>query len=702
MNWVTWTLFLAVLWNSPGGSCRQIEKYLKNQLKRCSSPQVKCFVVINKFNGIFNQTPQQWKDKIDVIIFLHQNTTGKKEFIKRWPRIMTADSELYLLISNWHIKKKLYLHVLEGPVCDSINRTDCQVTCVETASTCKQAIYDEEWCTEKISSGSWGKNWYFIPIAANKTCVNCNNPVKQPEVVLELKDVISIPPIPEGEKIGSANAAKVMDQMSNVASSINGSSAELMLGDGITGVLVRETDPEDVDEVSFAYESPHQSINIIDNKDSLATFSRSVTVPKEAFEKLNGTNVTVPFAALFRFNNLTSDDPNNTVLNDEVLAIEMGTQITNLTDKISINFQNVKYDGIPSCQSWNGQGDHPNWTEDGCQTIITADSISCQCSHLTFFAILLAPLNETTSSSDLNNLTVITQVGCGLSIFFLCIVLFMHFLLRKTKASKTTRLLIHLVSAMLLLNLTFLINNFVANLRNSMGCCIMAAVMHYFMLATFTWFAAQAFHLCKQLQVAGKIVISRYVLKVSVTCWALPSFIVIVLLIMKKYGEQVIHTDGDTEDIVMCWIIDNNIHMIVNTGYYAVVFLFTFTTFIIMISWLVCLKRANAGNPQFTSNGKSIVTILGLCSMLGITWGFAFFAHGAFRIPSYYIFTVFNSFQGFFLFIYYYNSRHSAAVNNGENGRNTNTSSTSSTSSTSTLKTSMESENPYYNLPYKK
>lgn len=90
---------------------------------------------------------------------------------------------------------------------------------------------------------------------------------------------------------------------------------------------------------------------------------------------------------------------------------------------------------------------------------------------------------------------------------------------RKAKASATTIIFIHLVFALFSLNLTFLINNFVAQMKSTVGCKIMAAVMHYFMLATFTWFAVQAFHLFLQLHSKGKIEIHRYVLKVSITSW---------------------------------------------------------------------------------------------------------------------------------------------------------------------------------------
>lgn len=90
---------------------------------------------------------------------------------------------------------------------------------------------------------------------------------------------------------------------------------------------------------------------------------------------------------------------------------------------------------------------------------------------------------------------------------------------RRTKASIATRILIHLVLALFLLNLTFLTNNYVAKLKSSVGCKIMAALMHYFMLATFTWFAVQAFHICQQLYMGGKTVIRHYMIKVCITSW---------------------------------------------------------------------------------------------------------------------------------------------------------------------------------------
>ncbi|KAM8726123.1 adhesion G-protein coupled receptor G5 [Acanthopagrus schlegelii] len=610
----------------------------------------------------------------------------------------------YLLtIVRQHVKRKLHLNVLHGRQCNTtlsnlteskcINSTgSCQITCFKT-ETCETSPYNQQQCNNNSEFFSGRNDLYLIDITATKnSCMNCNNPVKMPETDIgpeAFSNIVNVTlDINEGEEFSAAQAATVMSVMSDLASSINGSSAALSLGEGVEGVLVRETEPADINEVLFAYASPKANISMVDSKDKLDVFSRSIAVPEEAFEQSLRMNVSVPFAAVFRFLNMTKDENNSTVLGNEVIAIEMGTKIRDLTENISIIFRNMKYKGYPSCQSWDGEGGRPNWTDNGCQTMQDGDNITCQCSHLTFFAILLTPLNETISSSDLYKLTIITQVGCGLSMFFLGIVLFMHFLLRRAKASTSTRILIQLVTAMFLLNLSFLVNNYVAKTKHTVGCKIMAAIMHYFMLATFTWFAVQAFHLCLQLYMEGKIVIRRYMLKVCIISWVLPSFIGIVLLIVGKYGEQVISTSDTEENVAMCWITDSNAHYVVNIGYYALVFIFTLTTFIIVLSWLFCRKRAAVGTAEDSRSGKNIITILGLCCMLGVTWGFAFFAYGVLRIPSYYIFTVLNSFQGFFLFIYYYNTSHSGNV----------AASNTTSSSTTTLKTNLDIfDNPYSN-----
>ncbi|XP_028251689.1 adhesion G-protein coupled receptor G2-like [Parambassis ranga] len=442
------------------------------------------------------------------------------------------------------------------------------------------------------------------------------------------------------------NLSSTLDQMGNF------STASVRM-DNVTGVICKL--PQKPAEMYLGF-TEHDA-NIIEEEQQLEGFSLSVKIPKEASEmamKRNGS-----FAGVLCFSGMQQGDSNSYFLNDEAVGIEMGVEISNLSQTIDITFANVgnkeryKERYSASCRSWDG-GDNTAWITDGCQTKQTNDAITCQCSHLTFFAILLSPPPVNISASDVKSLSYITSIGCGLSSFFLAVALFMHFLMRKGKASQGTKILINLFIAMFALNVCFLMNESIANLGDFGACMAMGAALHYSMLATFTWFFMQALHLYINLH---KLLadIKHYTMKICIAGWVMPAVVVITLLALKKYDTLVINTnDGKTQK--MCWISDAALHQGVNVGYYAVVFAFTFSIFIVTVRQITFFPSAKEKVQGCSTTKTNYFSIVGLFLLLGITWAFAFFSHGPLLIPSYYIFTILNTFQGFFLFIYYYHS----------------------------------------------
>ncbi|XP_045918879.1 adhesion G-protein coupled receptor G2-like isoform X2 [Micropterus dolomieu] len=505
-----------------------------------------------------------------------------------------------------------------------------------------------------------------LTVAAHEMRTSCEPPEKgstlQPPVNKTNSTVNSL-----------ENAVNIMKNLSSYLEQTGNSTAYIKIGN-IKGVVTK-LPPRNQANINIGITTSDDVKIIEENNDLITGYSRLVQIPKEVVvmaEERNGSFVGVVF-----FPGIHQNDSNSYFLNNEAVGIDMGTEISNLSHTIDIQFNNVDKKGnIASCRSWDGKGKEAIWITDGCRTYETNGSITCQCSHLTFFAILLSPSPGNISSSDLNSLTYITSIGCGLSMFFLAVALFMHCLIRKGKASQATKILINLFVAMFTLNLSFLTNESIANLGNFGACVTIAAVMHYTLLATFTWFFMEALHLFFNLW-KHPSEIKHYMMKICVAGWVTPAVVVIALLASGKYDYLVINT-SDGNAAKMCWISDAVVHQVVNIGYYAIVFIFTFSIFIITVRQIVLFKPTTGKGQDISSIKRNSYSIIGLFFLLGITWAFAFFSYGPLRVASYYIFTILNSFQGFFLFIYYYHSSKTV----GEDRRLTVSGSSTTTSKT--------------------
>ncbi|CAI5696853.1 unnamed protein product [Oreochromis niloticus] len=476
------------------------------------------------------------------------------------------------------------------------------------------------------------------------------------------------------------NPVDVMKNLSFVLELMgNSSTARIKMGN-VTGVIAKLSQKNQTN-MNFAF-TENADVKIVKGEDSNFTGPfHFIDIPKEASKMAVERNGS--FLGILLFPQQHAGDSSKYYLNREIFGIEMGAKIQNLSQPIEIQYSNVDKKGAnASCVSWDGNRTDANgkslWITDGCQTVETNNSITCQCTHLTFFAILMSPPPANISASDVNSLTYITSIGCGLSLFFLIVGLFMHVLVRKGKASEATKILMNLFVAMLILNLSFLTNESISNLGIKGACVAIAAVLHYGMLATFTWFFMQALHLYLSLRRICTEV-KHYMLKIYVTGWVIPAVVVIALLASQKYNSININTN-EGKTATMCWISDAGIHQGVNIGYYALVFVFTLSVFILTVRQIILMPKA--GKAQDNSSIKSNTsTILGLFLLLGITWAFAFFSYGPLLLASYYIFTILNSFQGFFLFIYYYKS--SKIIGDGKIHTQSSSTATSKTAVTS-------------------
>lgn len=91
---------------------------------------------------------------------------------------------------------------------------------------------------------------------------------------------------------------------------------------------------------------------------------------------------------------------------------------------------------------------------------------------------------------------------------------------RKIRRDIPSKILIQLCLALLLLNLVFLLDSWLALYKDAVGLCISTAFfLHYFLLASFTWMGLEALHMYLAIVKVFNNYMTRYMLKFSLMGW---------------------------------------------------------------------------------------------------------------------------------------------------------------------------------------
>nr|XP_008506019.1 PREDICTED: probable G-protein coupled receptor 114 [Equus przewalskii] len=142
-----------------------------------------------------------------------------------------------------------------------------------------------------------------------------------------------------------------------------------------------------------------------------------------------------------------------------------------------------------------------------------------------------------------------------------------------------------------------------------------------------------------------------------------PAFLVLLVLAVKSsaYGPRTIllsdsQGNGTSfQNMSMCWVRSPEVHSVLVMGYGGLTSLFN----LVVLAWaLRALRRLKAREKAPGPRAcRDTVTVLGLTVLLGTTWALAFFSFGVFLLPQLFLFTVFNSLYGFFLFLWFCSRR---------------------------------------------
>lgn len=92
-------------------------------------------------------------------------------------------------------------------------------------------------------------------------------------------------------------------------------------------------------------------------------------------------------------------------------------------------------------------------------------------------------------------------------------------LIRKLRRDYPSKILMNLSTALLFLNLIFLLDGWIASFDIDGLCIAVAALLHFFLLATFTWMGLEAVHMYIALVKVFNTYIRRYILKFCIIGW---------------------------------------------------------------------------------------------------------------------------------------------------------------------------------------
>nr|XP_012327748.1 adhesion G-protein coupled receptor G4 isoform X3 [Aotus nancymaae] len=271
----------------------------------------------------------------------------------------------------------------------------------------------------------------------------------------------------------------------------------------------------------------------------------SIYLPKSLTERIPLSNLqTILFnffgqTSLFKIKNVTK------ALTTYVVSASISDMfIQNLADPVVITLQHIEGNqnyGQVHCAFWdfennNGLG---GWNLSGCKVKETNVNYTiCQCDHLTHFGVLMDLSRSTVDTVNEQILALITYTGCGISSIFLGVALVTYIAFHKLRKDYPAKILINLCTALLMLNLVFLVNSWLSSFQKA-GVCITAAVaLHYFLLVSLTWMGLEAVHMYFALVKVFNIYIPNYILKFCLVGWGIPAIMVAIIVSVNKdlYG----------------------------------------------------------------------------------------------------------------------------------------------------------------------
>ncbi|XP_014833360.1 PREDICTED: adhesion G protein-coupled receptor G3-like, partial [Poecilia mexicana] len=356
-----------------------------------------------------------------------------------------------------------------------------------------------------------------------------------------------------------------------------------------------------------------------------------------------------------------------TVLGELVLFVKVGSQpVSDLTEPVQLIFSHKEKEISGKCVFW--KEDETEWSTEGCYTKKSEDKFICSCNHLSFFAVLVNP-EVKVDEDHAEALSYITYIGSALSVFFALISLFIYVGLHRRRSEKGLNIHMQLTGALLCLHLGFLSSSFWTFLldenKYSWVCGGLGLFLHWSLLATVTWLALEGFHLYLLLIRVFNIYVRRYLLKLCLVGWGFPTLVVVICGPLGVYGRYTLETrDSNNQTSEICWMNSGNpqtkLVTYITVAFLCLVVLYNSCMLLLVVFKMRELRRGRGDREssdwkKMSKENESRLwkdgaTVLGLSCVLGLPWGLASLTYVT--LAGIYLFTIFNSLQGLFMFLW--------------------------------------------------
>ncbi|XP_073253880.1 adhesion G protein-coupled receptor B1-like [Porites lutea] len=383
----------------------------------------------------------------------------------------------------------------------------------------------------------------------------------------------------------------------------------------------------------------------------------SIYLPSQAFSSSEDSSVvTIVFLTLNEVLSLpkeSQNDEGNAISPDTtVISSTVNPKLPGVFNKpVKIVLGNTKIntstesDVIPQgkCVFWRPD-ESAIWNTSGCRLVPSESNVTmttCECDHLTIFAALMDPYDSTIGEGDRKALEIISVIGCSISLLAVLITMAVTLFFWRVMKSPRSKVLLNLCTA-IAASCTLVIFEGLA--RNTAGCPVLAALLHYILLALFSWMLCEGvLHYILIVKVFG----GGSGTKVRYFClfaWGCPAVVVAVSLAVtraKGYGSS-----------GTCWLDVDSGLIWAFIGPALLVISINTVVFIIVMYRMLGTKFIQ-DKKQIEKVKAGIKASMVILPLLGLTWLFGLLGFSSDTIVFKYMFAILNSLQGLMIFIFH-------------------------------------------------